>query len=63
MYDVYTNGRYDFTETTDLTNFKKVDCPVTMDFHPRHGTVIPITKAELDAVTLRWGMPEALKKK
>ncbi|QCD36513.1 hypothetical protein E7746_11765 [Muribaculum gordoncarteri] len=63
MYDVYTNGRYDFTETTDLTNFKKVERPVTMDFHPRHGTVIPITKAELDAVTARWGMPEALKKK
>ena len=61
MYDVYTNGRYDFTETTDLTNFTKVEEPVSMDFHPRHGTVIPITKTELDRLTKTYGVPEALK--
>lgn len=46
MYDVYMNGEYQFTETTDLDNFKVVDSQVSMDFHPRHGTVIPITEAE-----------------
>lgn len=49
MYDVYMKGKYQFTETTDLDNFKVVDNDVTMDFHPRHGTVIPITRAEPDA--------------
>ena len=61
MYDVYTNGRYDFTESTDLKNFKKVEEPVSMDFHPRHGTVIPITQSELDRITKAYGVPEALK--
>lgn len=46
MYDVYMNGEYQFTESTDLDNFKVVDSKVSMDFHPRHGTVIPITEAE-----------------
>lgn len=48
MYDVYMNGRYEFTESTDLINFKKTDKPVSMDFHPRHGTVIPITHDEYE---------------
>lgn len=46
MYDVYMNGRYEFTETTDMDHFSVVPQEVTMDFHPRHGTVIPITAAE-----------------
>lgn len=46
MYDVYMNGEYQFTESSDLDNFKVVDSKVSMDFHPRHGTVIPITEAE-----------------
>ncbi len=46
MYDVYMNGAYQFTETTDLDNFKVIDGEVTMDFHPRHGTIIPITEEE-----------------
>ncbi len=46
MYDVYMNGAYQFTESTDLDNFKNIDSEVSMDFHPRHGTVIPITDAE-----------------
>lgn len=48
MYDVYKKGRYEFTETTDLEHFSVVPQEVTMDFHPRHGTVIPITAAERD---------------
>lgn len=54
MYDVYMNGKYQFTETTDLQNFKVVDHEVSMDFHPRHGTVIPITCAEMNRLVRRW---------
>lgn len=46
MYDVYMNKKYQFTETTDLKNFTIVD-GVEMDFHPRHGTVIPVTAKEM----------------
>lgn len=46
MYDVYTSGAYQFTESTDLDNFKVIDGAVTMDFHPRHGTVMQITDEE-----------------
>ena len=43
MYDVYMKGSYQFTETTDLKNFKVIDSEVKMNFHPRHGTIIPIS--------------------
>lgn len=46
MYDVYMDGRYQFTESTDLDNFRVVDDAVSMDFHPRHGTVMQITNEE-----------------
>ncbi|GAB3949829.1 hypothetical protein GCM10028805_26810 [Spirosoma harenae] len=54
MYDVYTKGRYEFTESTDLTHFKKIDGRVSMNFKPRHGTIIPITKAEEQALESHW---------
>lgn len=60
MYDVYMKGRYQFTETTDLKNFKVIDNEVKMNFHPRHGTVIPITRDELMRLTEKWGKPEEL---
>ena len=60
MYDVYMNGRYQFTETTDLEHFKVIDHAVSMDFHPRHGTVIPVTAAEMRRLTAKWGKPEGL---
>lgn len=60
MYDVYMNKRYQFTESTDLKNFKTIDSEVTMDFHPRHGTIIPITKSELKRITRKWGVPAAI---
>ena len=60
MYDVYIKGAYQFTETTDLEHFKVIDHAVKMDFHPRHGTVIPITRAELKRITDEWGKPEEL---
>ncbi|MDE6581313.1 MAG: glycoside hydrolase family 43 protein [Duncaniella sp.] len=46
MYDVYRDGEYQFTESEDLENFKIVDEKVKMNFHPRHGCVIPITEEE-----------------
>lgn len=58
LYDVYKNGAYQFTETTDLEHFKVIDNRVSMDFHPRHGTVIPITRSELDHVLKKWGVPQ-----
>jgi hypothetical protein len=60
MYDVYMKGAYQFTETTDLKNFKVIDHAVQMNFHPRHGTIIPITRAELKRITDKWGKPAEL---
>lgn len=57
MYDVYTTGRYQFTKSTCLEHFKAIDNEVTMDFHPRHGTVLPITRGELKMLFAKWGMP------
>lgn len=54
MYDVYKNKRYEFTKSDDLMNFSVIDDKVTMDFHPRHGTVIPITQKEYDRLLARW---------
>lgn len=58
MYDVYMKKGYDFTETTDLQNFKNTERKVTMNFHPRHGTIIPLTKAEMNRLKEKWGDPE-----
>ncbi len=60
MYDVYMKGGYQFTETTDLKNFKAIDSEVKMNFHPRHGTIIPITRDELVRITDKWGKPAEL---
>jgi len=46
MYDVYTNGRYQFTKSSDLQHFEVIDEDISMNFHPRHGTVMPITTEE-----------------
>lgn len=54
MYDVYMKGQYQFTESTDLTNFRLTDRPVNMDFKPRHGSIIPITQTELDRLLNTW---------
>lgn len=54
MYDVYMKGSYQFTKSKDLVNFSVIDNEVTMDFHPRHGTVIPITSKEYKALLAKW---------
>ncbi|WP_071147393.1 family 43 glycosylhydrolase [Bacteroides ihuae] len=58
MYDVYMKGKYQFCESKDLDTFKVIDQNVTMDFHPRHGSVIPITRSELKKLTANWGIPK-----
>lgn len=55
MYDVYTKGKYQFTTSRDLENFTVIDNEVTMDFHPRHGTVMPITIKEAKRLKKHWG--------
>ncbi|QEC54449.1 family 43 glycosylhydrolase [Flavisolibacter ginsenosidimutans] len=54
MYDMYTSGRYQFTKTTDLRNFSIIDKDVSMNFHPRHGTVMPITEEETERLVKEW---------
>jgi hypothetical protein len=54
MYDMYTSGAYQFTSSTDLLNFSVVSNTVSFDFSPRHGTVIPITSSELQALKTKW---------
>ena len=54
MYDRYTTGKYQFTESTDLKTFRVIDNDITMDFHPRHGTILPITGSELERLISKW---------
>lgn len=47
LYDMYVDGKYQFAESTDLLNFEALGADkVSMNFHPRHGTIIPVTEAE-----------------
>ena len=55
MYDMYRKGKYQFTSSTDLENFKVIDENISMNFHPRHGTVLPITKAEAQRLIDKFG--------
>lgn len=54
MYDMYSSGKYQFTYSEDLEHFTVVDKDVQMNFHPRHGTVMPITAEEASRLTARW---------
>ncbi|TRW22952.1 family 43 glycosylhydrolase [Flavobacterium zepuense] len=60
MYDVYKKGQYQFTKSEDLEHFKVIDSDVKMDFKPRHGTVMPITRSELKVLLAKWGTPKGL---
>ncbi|BAV04855.1 arabinosidase [Filimonas lacunae] len=57
MYDMYTSGRYQFTRTTDFETFTIMDHKVFMNFHPRHGTVMPVTTAEARRLAAHWLLP------
>ena len=56
MYDRYMQGSYQFTISNDLRHFKVIDKEMSMNFHPRHGTVMPITTAELRSLIVQWGV-------
>lgn len=62
MYDMYMKGKYQFTRSKDLENFKVVDEEVSMDFHPRHGTVLPITEVEMKRLMAKWYNVESVLK-
>lgn len=55
MYDMYMKGKYQFTKTKDFQHFSIVDNAISMNFHPRHGTVIRITEKEKQALIKKWG--------
>ena len=61
MYDVYAKGEYQFTESNDLTDFSIIDNEISMDFHPRHGSVMSITYSELKRLFNKWGKPDKMK--
>lgn len=54
MYDVYMKGKYQFCKSTDLNNFSVIDNEISMDFHPRHGTVIHISAGEAKRLEKQW---------
>ena len=58
MYDVYGSGRYQFTKSNDLEHFEVIDNEISMNFHPRHGTVLPITLKEYLRLIEKWGMTD-----
>lgn len=60
MYDVYGKGKYQFCESCDLDKFRVIDHKVNMDFHPRHGNIISLSRQEISALVNRWGFPEGL---
>ncbi|SDZ13672.1 MULTISPECIES: family 43 glycosylhydrolase [Rhodonellum] len=55
MYDVYMNGSYQFTKSTDLEDFSIIDEQISMDFHPRHGSVLPISLEEKERLINDFG--------
>ncbi len=57
MYDVYMKGTYQFCESYDLDEFHVIDQQISMDFHPRHGSVIPITRKEYQHLLATYGKP------
>lgn len=58
MYDVYRKKEFHFTKSDDLENFAPIDNEISMNFKPRHGSVIPITNKELRTLINKWGKPE-----
>lgn len=51
MYDCYSSGYYQFCSSPDLQNFTfEKNTKTSGAFTPRHGTVIPLTQAETDAL-------------
>lgn len=54
MYDLYTKGGYQFTKSKNLEKFTVIDEEISMNFHPRHGSVLPITETELKSLVAEF---------
>lgn len=56
VYDAYNDGFFIMTETEDMVNFNQLDRrDYSFDFTPRHGYVITVSKAEVDALEEKYG--------
>lgn len=55
MYDLYSSGRYEYQTTTDLYNFTRRPQSFTKDFFPRHGSVISVTRTEMQRLQDHFG--------
>lgn len=56
IMDSYTKGYYVMQETTDFISFKKVDKEkYSLDFSPRHGSMLTISDEEYDRIVSNWG--------
>lgn len=55
MYDLYSSGRYEYQRSQDLYNFTLKPESFTKNFHPRHGSIISITKEEAIRLNAKWG--------
>ena len=56
MYDCYGSGHYQFCRSEDLKTFQFVQNTETKGkFTPRHGTIIPITRAEKERLLRHYG--------
>lgn len=55
MYDLYSSGRYEYQTSKDLVHFSREPQSFRKDFFPRHGSVISLTREELERVQQRWG--------
>lgn len=61
MYDLYSDGRYEFQRSTDLYHFTPTTESFEKDFHPRHGSVIGITQQEAIRLNEKWsGIPDEM---
>lgn len=60
MYDVYMKGTYQFCKSENLDDFQVIDEEVSMNFHPRHGSVISLTKKELEHLLTTYGTPDGV---
>ena len=55
MYDLYGSGRYEYQLSKDLIHFCDKPLSFRKDFFPRHGSVISVTKDELERMQQKWG--------
>ena len=55
MYDLYGSGRYEYQVSKDLETWSKEPQSFRKNFFPRHGSVISVTRMELERLQQKWG--------